>query len=157
MGSAWSFSENYIQRNTNYTINNLSDDEFILVLEGNSYNLIYVNSDGRYHTKVENFLYIDNLSGGNNNNGEYWIVKTREGTQHRFGFYDFSELISNQNGNTSRWSLDLINDTYNNSIFYNYTENPFTNDQGVVYLDSIQYNNDKEKLIFITNQMITLI
>ncbi len=153
LGTGWSLSENYIQRDTNYTIQNISDDEFILVLDGSSYDLVYSAVDKRFHTKIESFLNIQNVSGGNNEKGVYWRVRTTEGTSYQFGFYNFSELISNQGNYTWRWSLDLVNDTYNNSIFYNYSENPFSGDNGTVYLNSIEYNNDRSRKVNLYYQL----
>ena len=147
LGTGWSFSESYIQRDTNYTFENISDDEFILVLEGISYDLIHNKTNNRFHTRIESFMHVRNVSGGNNDNSEYWTVRTKDGTSYRFGFFNFSEILSNQYSYTWRWNLDLVNDTYNNSIFYNYTENPFQGDTGIAYLDSMQYNNDRKRRI----------
>ena len=76
VGTAWSISDNYIQRDINYTISNTSNDKFKLFLQGQSYDLIYTNNS-RYHTKIESYLYIENKSGGDNILGDYWIVKTK--------------------------------------------------------------------------------
>lgn len=46
-----------------------------------------------------------------------------------------------------KWSLDLIQDTHGNNLTYSYLENPFSGDQGAVYLSNITYNNDKLKVI----------
>jgi len=147
LGTGWSLSESYIQRETNYSFGNTSDDTFILMLQGTSYDLRYSANEDRYHTKVENFFFINKTLGGENEKGEYWIVKTKDGTLYRFGFFNSSELLSNTYNYTWRWSLDSITDTYSNSIFYNYTENPFPQDNGTAYLDSIRYNNDRTRNI----------
>jgi len=146
-GDGWSLSQNYIQRNTNYTFNNISDDKFELFLDGSFYELIYLPSKNRYYTKIESFLYIKNKTGGNNTKDQYWIVKLKDGTTYRFGYNNHSELVSNLHDYTVKWNLDLINDTYNNSIYYTYQENPYADDNGTVYLDKIEYNNDKKRKI----------
>ena len=146
LGSGWSITENYIERNVNYTVDNSKDDKFNLYLNGNSHELIYVNSENKFHTKIESFLKIENLSGGINQNGTYWMVKDKEGTNYRFGYFNYSELIS-EKGYASRWSLDKVNDTYNNSIFYNYIENIDSYDRGAVYFKNITYNNGQNKSV----------
>jgi len=147
VGAAWSLTENYIQRNINYTRNDTSDDKFKLILNGQPYDLICDSSDEKYHTEMESYLYIQNVSGGDNTNDGYWIVKTKDGTTYRFGFNNDSELVSNQENHTVRWYLDLVNDTYDNKIYYSYKENPNSGDVGVTYLYKIEYNNDKSRII----------
>ncbi|MEK6844554.1 MAG: SpvB/TcaC N-terminal domain-containing protein, partial [Nanoarchaeota archaeon] len=147
LGGGWSFSESYIQRDANYTFDNKFDDDFVLVLEGISYELVHNKTNNRFHTRIESFMHIRNISGGNNDNDEYWIIRAKDGTSYRFGFFNFSEILSNQYNYTWRWYLDKINDTYSNAIFYNYTENPFSGDSGTAYLDKIQYNNDRSREI----------
>ncbi|MFH1310905.1 MAG: SpvB/TcaC N-terminal domain-containing protein [Nanoarchaeota archaeon] len=147
IGSAWSITQNYIQRNINYTQKDSSDDYFQLHLNDNIYDLVYDSSTQSYHTKIESFLNIKNSTGGNNTQSIYWIVKTRDGTMYRFGFNNDSEQISDQESYINRWYLDLINDTYNNGIFYSYLENPNNNDIGITYPYKIEYNNDKERII----------
>ncbi len=61
--SGWTLSESYIQRDTNYTVKNTTDDEFILILEGVSYDLIHNKTNNRFHTKIESFMHIQNISG----------------------------------------------------------------------------------------------
>ena len=147
IGAGWELSQNYIGRYVNYSFSDTSDDKFKLVLNGQVYNLIYVSGEGRWHTEIESYLNIRNLSGGNNTNGQYWIVKTTDGKTYRFGYQNYSELASNLYNYTTKWSLDLVNDTYNNNIYYNYSENPYPNDLGTVYLNKIEYNNDKRRSV----------
>ena len=147
LGSGWEMSQNYIQRDTNYTFSNTSDDRFNLILDGFLYKLVYSSVEGRYHTERESFLFIKNQSGAHNVKGIYWILKTKDGTTYRFGFLNNSEKISNTYDYTWRWSLDLVNDTYGNSLFYNYTEDTYIGDLGTIYPDTIEYNNDKIRKI----------
>ncbi len=147
LGTSWTLTENYIQRTINYTRNNVDDDRFELKLNGVSFDLVYDSSNGRYHTEIESYLYIQNFSGGNNTKGQYWVVKTTDGTNYRFGYNNKSEQVSNQENYTVWWYLDLVNDTYNNKIYYYYEKNPYSSDNGTVYPDRIQYNNDKKRSI----------
>jgi len=144
IGSSWTLNDNYIFRDTDYSFADTSDDKFKLVLNGQLYNLVYDPLDSRYHSEIDSsFLYIQNVSGGNNNNNKYWILKTKDGVTYRFGYNYDSELVSNLHTYTARWSLDLITDNYKNNIHYSYTENPYINDTGTVYPYKIEYNNDK--------------
>jgi len=147
LGSNWEITDSYIILDTNYTLLDESDDSFILVLNGRSYRLAYDSLEDRFHTKRESYFHITNESGGNNTNGKYWILKTPEGTQFRFGYQNESELISNLGDFTVRWSLDLLNSTYGNSIFYSYLEDPFLEDIGTVYPHKITYNNLNDREI----------
>jgi YD repeat-containing protein len=146
LGTGWDLSQNYILRNIEHSSQTRRDDTFELYLNGAKYDLIYVEDEKRFHSEVENFLFIKNYSGGLNENDTYWIVKDKNGVQYRFGFNNDSELI-NSHDIVARWSLDLINDTHNNSVFYSYLENPYDQDSYAVYLDKIEYNNDKKRKI----------
>jgi len=148
VGLGWELSPYYIQRNVNYTPDDTSDDEFNLILNGNSYELIYNSSEGRYHTKTESYLYIKNQSGAPNENGTYWLVRTKDGTEYRFGYNNDSETLASKRDYVWRWSLDKINDTHDNNIYYNYAENPKADDNGTVYLNKIEYNNDRQRVIY---------
>ncbi len=147
VGTAWTLNENYIFRDVDYSFSDTSDDKFKLILNGQAYDLVYDSSDGKYHTQVESYLYIKNMSGGNNTNNIYWIVKTTDGTTYRLGYNNNSELTSNLYGYTTKWSLDLITDTDDNNIYYSYKEDPYSNDSGAVYPYRIEYNNDKKRVI----------
>lgn len=147
VGLGWTLSESYILRDVNFTGDSTSDDKFVLVLNGHSHDLVY-ESGSRYHTKIESFLYVENRSGsGSNSNGDYWVVRDKSGLEYRFGFNGDSEHISTQRDYVWRWSLDLINDTHDNRIYFNYSEDPSGNDLGAVYLDAIWYNNDEKRVI----------
>ena len=117
LGNGWRLSQSYIQRDVNYTPSSIYDDKFELVLNGKKYDLIFIPTENRYHTKIESFLYIKNESGGNNKNNDYWIIKTKEGTSYRFGYNLDSEAVSIDYSYTLRWYLDLVKDIHNNSIF----------------------------------------
>nr|MBA4405301.1 hypothetical protein [Nanoarchaeum sp.] len=146
MDAGWSFSESYLQRDTNFTNNNTNDDTFILTLDGTSIEL--VNNSGTFHTKYEWFYDIDFFdSAGNNTNGNYWLIKDKSGNSFRFGYNDNSEIISNPYNYTWRWNLDQRTDTYNNSIYYTYIKPNQTN-VDLFYLDKVEYSNLTKKILF---------
>ncbi|MBI2175776.1 VCBS repeat-containing protein [Candidatus Woesearchaeota archaeon] len=147
VGTAWALNQNYIWRDVDYSFADTSDDKFMLVLNGQSYELVYVPSEGRYHTKIESFLYITKVSGGSNDKGDYWVVKSKDGTTYRFGHNKDSELVSNLHNYVVRWSLDLVTNTHGNEIYYSYGENPTPNDIGAVYTLKIEYNNEKARVV----------
>ncbi|MEK6858363.1 MAG: LamG-like jellyroll fold domain-containing protein [Nanoarchaeota archaeon] len=148
IGNGWDVQLNYIERRTNYTASNISDDYYVIVFNGiKEENLIYDPVQRSYETKIRNFFYISNLSGGQGTGGLYWTVKTGDGSIYRFGYWNNSLLKAGLYNYTSRWYLDLVNDTYGNQIFYNYSINPYANDSSAVYPLSIEYNNDRQRKI----------
>ncbi|NQV08569.1 VCBS repeat-containing protein, partial [Candidatus Woesearchaeota archaeon] len=147
LGTGWSLNTNYIERDINYTRDSISDDFFKLRMGGVSSKLVYDASEDKYHTKQESYISIEKVSGAPNTNGDYWVVKTKDGTRYKFGHNIASELVSNTESYTSKWSLDSVTDTHGNEIVYNYIENP-SPEIGTVYLDSITYNNGTNEIIF---------
>ncbi len=146
LGTGWMLGQSYMQRSANYTYNDSSDDDFTLVIEGSSYDLAYSESDGRYHTKVESYLRVENLSQGNNTYGHYWLVKLKDGTSYRFGFSEDSETELDSYGYAWRWNLDLVNDTYGNPIFYTYDEMEDT-ENASAYPSLVEYNADRKRKV----------
>lgn len=146
-GLGWDLNVSYIQRDVNFTSDDLSDDKFELILNGVKYDLIYIQEEGRYHTKIETYFWIERIGTGSNELGEYWIVKDKSGVEYRFGFNPESENKSSTRSYIWRWSLDQIKDTNNNTISFSYQENPNPNDIGAVYLSEIRYNNDSLRSI----------
>lgn len=84
-GAGWEFNYDYIERDVNYTPGDTSDDKFRLHFQGQTYDLVYVSSDSRYHTKIESNLNIKKLTGASNDYSDYWQVITPNGTVYRFG------------------------------------------------------------------------
>ena len=143
IGSGWQLNQDYVERDVNFTPHNLNDDKFKLHFKGGVYDLIFVSSENRYHTKTESFLNIQKLSGGQNQLSAYWQVITQDGTKYRFGYQDQSELLCNGQGfYMSTWSLDQVEDTHGNKIFYTYFGESVNS-----YTSKIEYNNDKSRVI----------
>lgn len=152
VGAGWEIPLSYIQRNINYTRKDTSDDKFELYLEGAKHELVYVASEGRFHTKNESYMKIEKKTGAPNERGEYWVATAKDGTEYRFGYSLDSENMINASDTTFvkyvwRWSLDRIRDSNGNCIYFIYSENPAANDRGAVYLSRIEYNNEKKRIV----------
>jgi RHS repeat-associated protein len=148
LGAGWGMSQNYIYRDVNGTLADTPDDGFKLILGGTTYDLVFAPSDGFFHTKIESFIRIQNLTGASNSYGSHWLVTLKDGTKYRFGFNQDSELTSNTGRNyVLKWNLDQVEDTHGNKIFYSYLEDPNAEDKGTAYLSKIEYNNDKKRKI----------
>ena len=144
IGTGWDFTQSYIQRDINGT-DNTSNDKFTLTLEGSRHDLSF--SDNRFHTRIETFLLIENITTSNNQKGVFWTVKDKSGRTYRFGFNNNSEAVSPSGNLSWKWYIDLVNDTYGNSVFYSYAEAPFQNDTNATYLSNITYNNDQARTV----------
>ncbi|MFC1800567.1 FG-GAP-like repeat-containing protein, partial [Nanoarchaeota archaeon] len=126
LGAGWSITPSYVYRDVNSTVLDVSDDKFILILEGTNYELVFNPGDNKWHTEVEYHYKVENDSGN-------WLLTKKNGNKYYF----------NYTLGTSRWYLSHVKDTHNNNIFYSYT----TQDTNAVYLNKIQYNNDKTREI----------
>jgi len=115
VGLGWSIGMSYVQRDVNYTPGNPDDDKFKLFLNGQSYDLIYNEAENRFHTKIESYLHILKMSGdAENARGEYWLVRSKDGTKYRFGFRQESENFCADRNYVVRWYLDEVEDTHSN-------------------------------------------
>jgi hypothetical protein len=142
VGLGWGLSESSIEKDVHYTPDNTGDDTYKLIWRGTEYKLVD-QGGGKYKTKIESFLDISHLSSGANNaRGDYWVVKTPDGTSYRLGHTSDSELSCSNRNFTLDAQLDSITDTHNNHIYYTYFK-----DNGLSYLQSIKYNNNQEREI----------
>ncbi|MCL2550161.1 MAG: hypothetical protein FWE78_04460, partial [Methanimicrococcus sp.] len=143
LGDGWSLNEYYILRDVNYTPNDISDDRFKLMFGGQAHDLIYSETDGFYHTKIETYTKIQKVAGGSNQKEEYWTVTTKDGTEYRFGYTSDSELLNSvpDRDYVTKWKLDQIKDVNGNLIVYNYVKNPVSGEIGTSYLKNISYND----------------
>ncbi|WP_048065292.1 DUF2341 domain-containing protein [Methanosarcina acetivorans] len=150
LGIGWSLNENCIIRDTRYTPENTNDDRFILVLDGSTYKLVYVESDNSYHTETESFMKIEKSATSSNSFGDYWTLNMPDGTKYRFGYnIDSEQRNSVESRNyVSKWWLDLIEDVNGNKIKYTYLENPVSGEVGSTYPDSITYNDNHAVIDF---------
>lgn len=151
VGLGWQLTENYVERNVNYTPLNTNDDKYRLHFQGTTHELVYIASEDRYHTKIESNLYIKLFtSGGQNEKGSYWLIKTPDGTSYRMGYTNNSELMCNHRDYINRWNLDEVTDINNNHIYYTYFD-----DNGLSYLQSIKYNNDQLREVLFSYDFIS--
>jgi len=155
VGLGWDLNMNYIQRDVEHSPLNISDDTFDLIFDGQKYDLVYVPIENRYHTKIESYLYIEKRTGGSNDRSDYWIVKTKDGKEYRFGYYGndkpvdaprSSEVVCPDRNYVWRWYLDEVTDTHGNKIYYYYTQDKI-NGAVSVRPSKIIYNNDKSREI----------
>ena len=128
------------------------ETSFILLLNGTSYDLVRDGTTpGRFHTKMESFLYIqrhndslgNNSPAANNATGEWWEVVEKDGTRWRFGFRTDSEQLAAMKGYpgtnsgawatlgyaghatdvvAARWRVDRVTDVYGNKMTFSYYE-----------------------------------
>ncbi|WP_041973793.1 chitobiase/beta-hexosaminidase C-terminal domain-containing protein [Geobacter sp. OR-1] len=140
VGAGWEIPFNYIQKNSN--------GSFSLILNGAKHDLVDTGS-GRYRTKIETYLKIEKKSFTTNSSGECWEMTSKNGTRFYFGTTQDSDNLVYPGDPGSpqgwRWSLDRISDTNGNAIYYTYQEQ-----EGAVYLASIDYNNDRQRSIAFT-------
>ena len=144
LGNGWSLPKNYIYRDTNGTLSSSEDDILKIHFGGTYSKLVYTGSE--YKTESENYWRIEKKDTGKNEKGIYWVLTTKDGTKYRFGYREDSELVSNQENFVSVWSLDLIKDTHNNTIVYNYMEE--LNGDYYPALKNITYNEGINKIRF---------
>jgi len=148
LGAGWLLTQNYIYRDVNFTPSNTTDDMFRLILNNVNYELVYDVSDGFFHTEIETFARIENLSNASNTYNQSWLLTLKDGTQLRFGYDSDSELTSNVGYDYAlKWSLYKITDVHGNNISYSYLEDPNPEDNGTVYPYQILYNNDQKRKI----------
>jgi len=149
-GAGWSIDFPYVYRDTNYTPGDTSDDFYRIDWQGASYKLVDQGS-GKFKTNIETFTNITHATGSPNNaSGDYWTVQTTDGTTYRFGYNASSEVACSNRSYPLEWVLDTVTDTHGNNIYYNYSQNPYTNDIGAIYPTSIKYNNDQNREIDFT-------
>ncbi|WNY29404.1 hypothetical protein MmiEs2_16310 [Methanimicrococcus stummii] len=150
LGDGWSLNEYYIGRDVNYTPSDTSDDKFRLFFDGKNHDLIFNEIDGTYHTEIETYMDIRKVESGENQQEEYWTIKTKDGVEYRFGYNDDSELLNSisTRNYVTKWKLDQIKDNNGNIISYQYIENPIDGEIGTSYLSSIIYNEGLNTIEF---------
>lgn len=151
-GSGWTVNFYFVVRDTHDTPDYLADDTYKLIWEGTSYDLIDRGS-GNYSTKNETFLNITRQTlSPQNSKGDYWVIKTTNGTRYRLGYSADSEAACSNRDYILGWALDQITDTNGNNIYFTYVENPYPNDVGAIYPLKIEYNNEKSRVVEFANE-----
>ena len=91
-----------------------SDDpaaaEYVISLNGHTTELIKA-SDGSYRMRDDQSYKIQHLTGGPNddNDGEYWVVSTLDGTQYIFGYGEDQQRTTHAKTN-SNWTVPVVGD-----------------------------------------------
>ncbi|USN45243.1 MAG: VCBS repeat-containing protein [Candidatus Woesearchaeota archaeon] len=142
----WGLGIPVISRNVEHTLADTTDDTFSISMQGIAGKLVF---DGEnFHTEQESFALIQKLQTENNENGEYWVVKSKDGTTYRFGFTTAAEKVSNLESYSTEWYLDQVTDVFGNTIIYSYTENPHEQDLAATYLEEITYGNTRIEFVY---------
>jgi RHS repeat-associated protein len=121
-GLGWTLDTGgYIVRDTKGTVTT-SDDSFKLVYGGATYDLVKVDSTNNYyHTKDEIFVRLQY-----NTSGDYWMLWTKDGVQHRYGYTAASKAIAlNVDLSTNvtyKYLLDQVTTASGVAIQYTYTK-----------------------------------
>ncbi|MBI4320635.1 MAG: hypothetical protein HY675_19260 [Chloroflexi bacterium] len=115
-----------------------ADNSYRLMLEGSSYELVEVDgsdpNDRRYRTKDDQFWLIrrrQDSPGAHNSTGTWWLIRTKNGTEYRFGYTGNSEMWAGLNqGEYVAWAflLDTIKDPHGNTVEIDYLEQTDTLD-----------------------------
>ena len=115
-----------------------------LVFGGVTHTLVLVNSAQQiFHTKDETWIRAQHVTAG-----DYWVVTTKDGTTHRFGFNRDAKNVAWINTSQSvvyRYALDEVTTTSGVAVRYAYTQIrgsiPSTGQQydRAQYIDTITY------------------
>src|SRR6266850_530519 len=100
-----------------------SDDTFKLAFGGGVHDLVLVDGAQRvYHTKDEAFLKIQYFTEPD----DYWVLKTKDGIQHRFGYTADSKAVTRgtdlETAITYRYLLDRVTTPSGVAVQYTYTK-----------------------------------
>jgi RHS repeat-associated protein len=85
-------------------------DNATLSLNGVSGELLYNSSEGRWHLRSEDGSRIERKTGASNgdDNGEYWVVTTTDGTQYWFGRNRLPGWSSGDPVTESTWTVPVF-------------------------------------------------
>ncbi|MBQ1100138.1 RHS repeat-associated core domain-containing protein [Streptomyces sp. b94] len=161
VGEGFTLTESYITRTYGSCDEDGHDDVFdqcwkydnaSLVLNGKSTRLVKDNDTGKWHLEDDDASTVTRSTGADNgdDNGEYWIVVTGDGTKYVFGKNKLDGAVSQRTNSTWtvpvfgddsgepgysggdvfadralaqawRWNLDYVEDTRGNASTYWYT------------------------------------
>ncbi len=147
VSDGWDIQSNRIERDTRGTIDEITDDQFILYLGGSRQKILFDAENQTYYTEIYAPLRIRKLQATENFYKEYWEVTTPDGTLHQFGNTLESEHTASNQPFVWRWSESKRSDLFGNSISYFYSEDPNKDDRNAVYSTKIMYNSDNQRVI----------
>ena len=146
-------------------------DNATLSLAGHSGELLYNATEGRWHLRSDDGSRIERKTGASNgdNNGEYWVVTTTDGTQYWFGLHRLpgwatgdpvtnstltAPVFGNEPGEPChasaftdsdcaqawRWNLDYVVDVHGNSVSYWYAKETNKYGRNLTASDATSYD-----------------
>ncbi|MER5703807.1 RHS repeat-associated core domain-containing protein [Micromonospora sp. NPDC002296] len=85
-------------------------DNAVLSMNGRSGELIYNASEGRWHLRDDDGSRIQRVTGASNgdNNGEYWVLTTTDGTQYWFGAHRLPGWVAGNPVTNSTWTAPVF-------------------------------------------------
>jgi YD repeat-containing protein len=161
VGMGWSLETGYIERSMRGS-DTLSDDVFVLMLNGATYRLLPDGSGG-WRTEEDTFLHIQ--YNGNpdlyGDQDQYWTVWDKEGNKYLFGGPETHRATYPRNAEkwTWRWLLRAASNRFGQEISYSYAYEGVARNCGTiqasaggndvaVYPAEILYPNGKYRVRF---------
>ncbi|SBT37122.1 hypothetical protein [Micromonospora narathiwatensis] len=85
-------------------------DNAVLSMNGRSGELIYNATEGRWHLRDDDGSRIERKTGAANgdNNGEYWVLTTTDGTQYWFGAHRLPGWATGNAETNSTWTVPVF-------------------------------------------------
>ncbi|MBI3175222.1 MAG: hypothetical protein HYZ25_15965 [Chloroflexi bacterium] len=156
LGMGWSMDSGYIERDTHGTTSELSDDTFLLNVNGISTRLLNDGLPNSYY-----FSSDENFNRIKKNSDNTWTVWDQQGNIYYFTYQSSMAYITDTyppevKNMTNRWSLTQVVNKFGQTINYSYSSVTKTvNKYGLTgttttatYLDHIKYANDEYRIFF---------
>ncbi|MFF5051702.1 RHS repeat domain-containing protein [Micromonospora sp. NPDC000663] len=138
-------------------------DNAVLSMPGRAGEMLKDGDNGsRWHLRRDDGTYIERRTGARNgdNNGEWWVARTPDGTEYWFGGRDGSQstltvpVFGNHQGEDCRqstfaasscvqayrWQLDHVVDTHGNTMRFNYTKETNRYARNNTQTDAVDYD-----------------
>ncbi|WP_306321769.1 MULTISPECIES: polymorphic toxin-type HINT domain-containing protein [unclassified Streptomyces] len=89
-----------------------TDNATVSLRDGTSGELVKDDTTGEWHVNSDDFSKVEKLSGATNgdNNGEYWKITTKDGTQYFFGLNRLPGYASGNEETDSTWTVPVYGD-----------------------------------------------
>lgn len=126
VGFGWSLAASSISRSLKRGTPEYNSED-VFTLDGQEL-VPDASVSGRFHTRRESFLRIDQQSGGT------WVVTSKDGTRRRYGVTSNAQILG-RNGQVFQWLLAQEEDLSGNVVTYTYHRG----DTGNAYLAEVRY------------------